>query len=270
MKNPLFLLVVLLFNVEVKAQDSLIFNGHAYVDLGLTSGTLWATCNIGADSPEESGDYFAWGETIGYNDGKTNYSWDTYKYCNVIYSTRNITKYNAEDKKRSLELEDDAAFVHWGAGCSIPSLQQWNELSRECICVYTTINGVAGMKATSMKNNNYIFFPAAGYLRDESKHTDDGCFYWLNEIYKTQYGAGYGFTCWAAFRGTDNEGRYVGKTIRPVFSIDNYETSVRDIKRHVVDSNTYYNINGMKISKAPIIIVRDQNGGSKKVLNTEK
>lgn len=85
------------------------------------------------------------------------------------------------------------------------------------------------MKATNMENNNYIFFPAAAYLRDESKHTDDGCFYWLNEIYKTQYGAGYGFTCWAAFRGTDNEGRYVGKTIRPVFSIDNYETSVRDI-----------------------------------------
>ena len=54
------------------------FNGHEYVDLGLPSGTLWATCNIGAASPEEHGDYFAWGETK----PKDAYNWENYKYCN--------------------------------------------------------------------------------------------------------------------------------------------------------------------------------------------
>ena len=72
--------------------DSITFNqltgnGHEYVDLGLPSGTLWATCNVGASKPEEYGDYFAWGET----QPKSNYHWNTYKWCRGSYDTQ--TKY---------------------------------------------------------------------------------------------------------------------------------------------------------------------------------
>ena len=59
------------------------------VDLGLPSGTLWATCNIGAYCPEDYGDYFAWGETLGYLDGKSVFNWITYKWCNGTYDTQN-------------------------------------------------------------------------------------------------------------------------------------------------------------------------------------
>ncbi|MBR6016909.1 MAG: hypothetical protein IK067_07265, partial [Prevotella sp.] len=85
------------------------------VDLGLPSGTLWASCNVGATKPEEYGDYFAWGETIGYKNGKTNFSWDTYKWCKGAEDK--LTKYNYSSSygtvgnKMELALEDDAAYV---------------------------------------------------------------------------------------------------------------------------------------------------------------
>ena len=91
--------------------------GHEYVDLGLPSGLKWATCNVGADSPEEYGDYFAWGEV----EPKATYDWSTYKYCAGSSST--MTKYcnssdygkdGFSDEKTVLELKDDAATVNWG------------------------------------------------------------------------------------------------------------------------------------------------------------
>ena len=87
---------------------------HEYVDLGLPSGTLWATCNVGASKPEEYGDYYAWGET----EPKEVYDWSTYRWCNG--GRTSLTKYNTKssygivDNKTELELEDDAAYVNWG------------------------------------------------------------------------------------------------------------------------------------------------------------
>ncbi len=66
---------------------------HHYIDFGLPSGTLWATCNVGADSPEDYGDYFAWAEVM----PKSVYDWDTYKYSNEEYNQsyghNHLTKY---------------------------------------------------------------------------------------------------------------------------------------------------------------------------------
>jgi hypothetical protein len=97
----------------------------SYVDLGLPSGTLWATCNIGANSPEEYGYYFAWGETEGYNDGKTTFDWSTYKWCNGSYDSLTKYKYSSSygtyDYKTELDLDDDAAYVNWGAEWCMPS-----------------------------------------------------------------------------------------------------------------------------------------------------
>jgi len=135
---------------------------HDYVDLGLPSGTLWATCNVGATCPEDYGDYFAWGET----EPKDNYDWSTYKWCNGSSTT--ITKYcvysnyGTVDGKRELELEDDAAYVNWGSVWRLPSKEQIHELRDRGSWTWTTRNGVEGQLVTG-PNGNTLFFPATGY-----------------------------------------------------------------------------------------------------------
>ena len=149
---------------------------HEYVDLGLPSGTLWAMCNIGASSPEEYGDYFAWGET----EPKDTYSWATYKWCNGTRNT--LTKYcisngyGTIDNKDELELEDDAAYVNWGPSWRMPTLEQQKELMTKCTYAWTTINGVNGQLLTG-PNGNTLFLPAAG----KSNVTQCG-YYWSRTI----------------------------------------------------------------------------------------
>jgi hypothetical protein len=131
------------------------------VDLGLS--VKWATFNLGASSPEEYGDYYAWGETSTKND----YSWDTYKWCNGSYNT--LTKYNilsnygTVDNKITLELSDDAAHVTWGDNWRMPTDAEWTELRENCTWIWTTQNGKNGYKVASKTNGNSIFLPAAGY-----------------------------------------------------------------------------------------------------------
>lgn len=132
-----------------------------WVDLGLPSGTLWATCNVGANCPEEYGDYFAWGETF----SKDYYDWTTYKWC--IGGMDGITKYSYgvngfADFKSELEPEDDVAYVHWGPSWRMPTLAQQDELREHCTWTWTTLNGVNGCLVTG-PNGNSIFLPAAGY-----------------------------------------------------------------------------------------------------------
>ena len=193
---------------------------HEYVDLGLYSGTLWATCNIGASAPEEYGDYFAWGET----EPKETYTWENYKWCEGSYST--MTKYCAHtdygyngftDGKRSLELEDDAAYVNWGPEWRIPSLEDEKELVKNCTWTWTTINDVKGYQVTG-PNGNSIFLPAAGYSHDGSLNRAgyDG-FYWTRTLtFFASNSASLmdfleGYTHWANYLH-----RYYGCTVRAV------------------------------------------------------
>ncbi len=139
-------------------------NGHDWVNLGLS--VKWATCNIGADKPEEYGDYYAWGETA----TKSTYSWDTtYKHGTYNFDGNNskLTKYNTTDEKTSLEAADDAATVNWGEGWRMPTNAELDELIKKCTWTWTTKNGVKGceIKAT---NGNTIFLPAAGYRNSSS------------------------------------------------------------------------------------------------------
>lgn len=157
---------------------------HAFVDLGLPSGTLWATCNIGANSREEYGDYFSWGETTGLNSGKTNFAWTTYKWCNGTYNT--LTKYNDDshygivDKKSVLDPEDDAAYVLWGTSWRMPTKEQWEELinTNNTTLGSITVNGVYCHKLTSKVNGNSITLPNAGYYYDKYSDVDGPCQYW--------------------------------------------------------------------------------------------
>ena len=137
---------------------------HEWVDLGLPSGTLWATCNVGANAPEEYGDYFAWGET----EPKELYDWSTYKWCNGSNTT--ITKYCTNssygyngfvDGKTELDSEDDAATANWGSSWRTPSVEQLNEICAYCSQKWFEINGVRGKLITG-PNGNTLFFPAAG------------------------------------------------------------------------------------------------------------
>lgn len=140
---------------------------HDYVDLGLPSGLLWATCNVGANAPEEYGDYFAWGET----QPKDYYDWSTYQYCNGSYNT--MTKYcnNASsgyngftDNLTTLLPEDDAATVNWGNGWRMPTKAEWQELYLNTTETCTIQNGVNGRLLTA-SNGNSLFLPAAGWRR---------------------------------------------------------------------------------------------------------
>lgn len=142
-------------------------NGHQYVDLGLPSGTLWATCNVGANSPEEFGDYFAWGETEGYLSGKRDFSDNNYKYGT---KDRLFTKYCDDpylgyngfvDNKTELDLMDDAAFTNWGAGWRTPSMTQFEELISNCNVSFSKQKGTDGYKILG-KNGQYIFLPKTG------------------------------------------------------------------------------------------------------------
>ena len=139
---------------------------HEYVDLGLPSGTLWATCNIGATTPEGYGDYFAWGETK----AKSVYNWEKYKYAKGYYNEYPLlTKYCTDDyygengfvdNLTLLQPSDDAATANWGRDWRMPTLEEWKELRDNTTRIWTTQNGVYGKLFTG-PNGNTLFLPAA-------------------------------------------------------------------------------------------------------------
>ena len=131
-------------------------NGHDYVDLGLFSRTIWATCNVGASSPEEYGDYFSWGEV----ETKSAYTQANYIYGNTQNGS-NITKYNDSDNLYILEPQDDAAFVNMGGRWHMPSEAQVQELIGNTTQTWETLNGINGMRFTGA-NGKSIFIPAGG------------------------------------------------------------------------------------------------------------
>ena len=161
-------------------------NSHKYVDLGLPSGTLWATCNVGANKPEEFGDYFAWGETT----AKTTYDWKSYKYAKgTSDNDPKLTKYCRDselgdngftDDLTILQPSDDAATVNWGNEWCVPTESQWKELFDNTIVTWTTLNGVSGRLYTA-SNGNSLFLPAIGERRgDELDKVGKNGNYWSN------------------------------------------------------------------------------------------
>ena len=194
-----------------------------YVDLCLPSGTLWATCNVGANSPEEFGDYIAWGET----EPKTIFTVGTYKYCNGDFYS--LTKYCNDpfygyngftDNLAVLLSEDDAATVNLGENWCMPTKEQWQELFDNTDAIWTTQNGVFGLLLTSSCNS--LFLPAAGHYNGNTGVAQDiegvgsEGLYW-SSLLDTDYP----ITSWM-FSFVSNEVgmgtsfRYSGQSIRPV------------------------------------------------------
>ena len=185
--RPLCVLSVMLLiqaaAVSVFSQDNV---QHECIDLGLS--VKWATCNVGADKPEEYGDYYAWGET----EPKDFYFWDTYKYCDGTYNS--LTKYTDSaygkdgfsDNKSVLDPEDDVAHVKWGGNWRIPTKDELEELRTKCTWTSTTLNGVKGYSVTSNVDgytDRSIFLPATGMrIRQWTENTDTIGRFWGNSI----------------------------------------------------------------------------------------
>ena len=189
------------------------------VDLGLPSGTLWADRNVGADSPEGYGDYFAWGET----EPKSAYTWDTYKWCKGSKgSYETLTKYCYEstygtvDNKTVLDLEDDAAYVNMGAEWRMPTETQMSELNTKCTWTWTTQNGTKGYKVTG-PNGNSIFLPAAGFRLGSSLYNAgaNGA-YWSASLDESYPVNAWYLYFYSSDHGTYSYNRNYGHTVRAV------------------------------------------------------
>lgn len=198
--------------------------GHTWVDLGLPSGLKWATCNVGATSPEEFGDYFAWGETV----PKSEYSWESYEFFAGFKQYSNIemfNKYNTNskhglvDNKTTLELSDDAAHVNWGGKWRMPTKAEQDELRNNCDWTQISFNGVKGYDVKG-PNGNRIFLPAASYRSGTSvgKVGYEGN-YWSSSLYEGNPNNAYYlyFTFYVlCYYYDDHYYRYYGRTVRAV------------------------------------------------------
>ena len=188
-------------------------NGHEYVDLGLS--VKWATCNVGAPSPEDYGDYYAWGETEAQS----------------RYGTYNCEAW--ERKMARIEgTSRDVAHVKWGSPWRMPTVHEILELLDQdnCKWVWTMHKGVSGYRVTSRKNGNSIFLPTAGYRSNESLYyagrVDPTGFYWSStpcpsedypgsdsdiqdgDAYALELSEGGDYTIWHS--------RFLGCSVRPV------------------------------------------------------
>ncbi len=215
---------------------------YEMVDLGLS--VKWATCNVGATSPEEYGDAFAWGET----EPKEDYSWETYKWSmGGGHSDGSLTKYCSDsqcgyngfsDYKIVLDSEDDAATVNWGGKWRTPTNDEWKELRENCTWRYTTLIdkdgfGIVGFKIISKiagHKDKWIFLPfsADRYTSNyDSQKSIDG--FWSSSLCTNSYFPSYYYGVYAAFYAYDVSvyasnadvggfsDRCCGRTIRPVY-----------------------------------------------------
>ncbi len=207
------------------------FAQPAYVDLGLPSGTLWATFNLGATSPEEYGGYFAWGETQAkdyYYYAEGDYKWGTYD---------GMTKYNETDGLTTLEAGDDAAMAQWGNDWKMPTLTEHQELLAECTWTWTdnyNNTGIAGCIVTG-KNDNAIFLPAAGFRNYEYyQYEGEAGFYWSSGLSPEYYPLCAHFVrLTQASQGSEPATRYFGLSVRPVRSKKGTLTGVETLSHSV-------------------------------------
>ena len=219
--------------------------GHNYVDLGLTSGTKWATMNIGVSKAQDYGNYYAWGEVA----PKSIYDWNTYKYINT-----KLTKYNTDsrygkdgftDNKATLDPVDDAAYVKWGGKWRMPTKTQLDELLNECYWVWTesynnsNVKGYIVYKAKTSSDKGqeihkyetpsssyslsdaHIFLPAAGFRDDgDLKFAGSDGIYWSSSL--GTHDSFVPYNAWFVVFGSGYVGcdyttdRYCGQSVRAV------------------------------------------------------
>ena len=182
-------------------EETNTINGHEYVDLGLPSGLLWATCNVGANSPEEYGDYFAWGETETKSE----------------YTQANSLTYGKSLNDISGNPQYDAATANWGEGWRMPTKAEMQELLEKCTFEWTAENGVYGQNVTG-PNGNSIFLPASGECWGESfSNCGYSTYSWISTPCDGNSNASEKLIChYNVHYAIGLSMRYDGITIRPV------------------------------------------------------
>ena len=172
--------------------------GHDYVDLGLPSGLMWASCNMGADSPQDGGCFYSWGETI---------TKDFYDYSNYSYSS----------KPDTLPLSDDVAYTEWGAYWRMPSREDLRELMDNCAFRFVKVKGVRGVKVISKKNGNWIFIPSAGwYMQNSLENKDVVASFWSSSDEPSRSDVVLHFSAYEGEPSISTSVPYWGNTVRPV------------------------------------------------------
>ena len=211
------------------------------VDLGLPSGTKWSKINIGATNPWDKGNYYAWGEV----ETKSDYSWGTYKHCNDSY--RSLTKYcydasfGTADNKTTLEVTDNVATVVFGTDYTMPTITDWNELSRQCYWVWTdnyykqNVSGYIVYRAKSSRDKGvkvykdntsspsyslfdaHIFLPATGSREGSNLYNVQSGHYWSSNLDEANpRNAQYCFFTTGYAKPVSSNYRFKGFSVRPV------------------------------------------------------
>ncbi len=220
----LFVLVVIGFLFVQCERKKIVLrgeeNGYVYVNLGLS--VKWATCNVGADMPEEYGGYFAWGEV----EPKKTYGWSTYKYgsdADQLTKYCNDSNYGKDgfvDNKIVLDLEDDVAAVNWGGSWRMPTKAEEDELRDNCTWIWTTENGVNGYIVTSNVEGYTdcsIFLPAAGCMYEDTLyHAGVGGYYWSSSLYTNNSDLDYYLYFNSDYEEWNYNFRFRGHSVRPV------------------------------------------------------
>lgn len=176
-------------------------NGHDWVNLGLPSGTLWATCNVGAGAPEECGNYYAWGETA----------------VKENYTQENSTAYGKVMDDIGGNARYDVARAEWGDVWRMPTYEELQELVDNCVWEWMTQNGMKGYRVTG-KNGNSIFLPAAGWRSGVVQYYKGvNGIYWCSTPYVgSNYGNAYRMDFGNGYQRTSHSARYDGISVRPV------------------------------------------------------
>lgn len=195
------------------------------VDLGLPSGTKWANINVGAEKAEDTGLFFAWGETEGFvADGSDDhlFGWATYKWCKGSRSSQTkyctTDSYGVVDNRVVLDFTDDAAYVNWGDEWRMPTAEEMKELMENTTSEWTTVGGVDGYRFISNTKGNSIFLPANGCRVSESNYENGtDCYYWTSSVdrespYASRYLRFYVGRVFLA-----SLFRYYGMNVRPVY-----------------------------------------------------
>ena len=174
------------------------YNGHDYVDLGLS--VKWAKCNVGASSPTGYGDCYAWGETSTKSE----------------YTQGNSLTFGKQMGSICGNSKYDVARCKWGSPWRLPSALEIDELVNNCTWEWTTMNGVSGYKVTSKRNSNWIFLPAAGWRESSLGGRGSYGYYWSGSPYESYdyYAYFLSFSSGVHARGWGDS--YVGRSVRPV------------------------------------------------------
>lgn len=230
------------FNAEIKNQsiklDKAKASSHAlqkanhledisksFVDLDLPSGILWCKYNLGAKNPEDTGKYFQWGATTGYDEktARAQFNWETTPGNNsqkiFDYKQFNEYKHTLVDEDNKLLQNNDAAFITYGPGCYIPTEDDFNELYHNTIIRRTIVNDVLGIKLMSKSDKSkYIFIPVTGYIQGKKIiNNESNGYYWSSMIYKSNGGYAINACMHGSKINTTQIERCYGLCIRPVF-----------------------------------------------------